>query len=124
MAPQDLTTISGGQTGPDRAGLSLAETPLTGCTMQSFLEKLWQTSNLAINRACLHCRLDSHRPGVQERDRAKDTYLPCAAYFWPLPLSATASFRWSAVITTSVAASTVSSAVLMVTSSFKGSRAF
>jgi len=54
----------------------------------------------------------------------KKLIFPDAPYFWPLPLSCTASFRWSAVTTTSVAASTVSSAVLMVTSWFKGSAAF
>lgn len=37
-------------------------------------------------------------------------------YFCPLPLSCSPNFRWRAVITTSVAAWTVSSAVLMVTS--------
>jgi len=55
---------------------------------------------------------------------APPPYTASGRYFGPLPLSCTSSFRWSAVMTTSTAASTASSAVLMVTSWVKVSATF
>ena len=74
----------------------------------------------ACRTPCSACRRKAFGLGPETKP---DLKRPNHQEIRPVPLSGTASFRWSEVRTTSVAASSVSSAVLMVTSWFKGSAA-